>query len=247
MTTLLLDADILAYKAAAIGQDDQVWPDGEVTKSSNWNHTRDYIHDRLERICDDLELPTSSVLCCLSDDDHNWRKDVLPSYKGNRKETEKPELLAEAKRYIAATWPTKAKPSLEADDVMGILMTHPKFVPGEKIIVSEDKDMLTIPGTLFNPDRRIILEITEEEADMYHLFQTLTGDPTDGYKGCHLIGKAKASQYLLECCSWDTVLSLFLDAGHTPEEALVQAQVARICRANNFNFKTQEVIPWQPR
>jgi len=29
--------------------------------------------------------------------------------------------------------------------------------------------------------------------------------------------------------------------------ALIQAQVARICRASEYNFETKEVIPWTPK
>ena len=32
----------------------------------------------------------------------------------------------------------------------------------------------------------------------------------------------------------------------SPEVALAQAQVARICRAEDFNFKTRKVRPWTP-
>ena len=38
----------------------------------------------------------------------------------------------------------------------------------------------------------------------------------------------------------------FKKAGLTEDDALVQARVARILRAEDFNFETQEVILWNP-
>lgn len=45
---------------------------------------------------------------------------------------------------------------------------------------------------------------------------------------------------------WDCVLTLGAKAGMTPDECLVQAQVARICRITDYDLKTKEVILWQP-
>jgi hypothetical protein len=39
-------------------------------------------------------------------------------------------------------------------------------------------------------------EITEAQADRFHMIQTLTGDVTDGYPGCPGIGPVKAEQIL---------------------------------------------------
>ncbi len=79
---------------------------------------------------------------------------------------------------------------------MGILSTHPTKIQGKKIIVSEDKDMRTIPGWLYNPGPNKDIEpkyINEFEADRYHLYQTITGDSTDGYKGCPGAGPIRAA------------------------------------------------------
>lgn len=45
---------------------------------------------------------------------------------------------------------------------------------------------------------------------------------------------------------WTGIVSLFEKAGLTEEDALKQAQVARICRAEDFDLRTKEVIPWTP-
>ena len=45
---------------------------------------------------------------------------------------------------------------------------------------------------------------------------------------------------------WDCMVTLAAKAGMTEEELLVQAQVARICRASDYDPKSKEVILWTP-
>ena len=71
--------------------------------------------------------------------------------------------------------------SLEADDVLGILATEPSNE--ERIIVSIDKDLYQIPAKI-SKDGKTFEEISENEANYWHMMQTLTGDSTDGYSGC---------------------------------------------------------------
>jgi hypothetical protein len=206
----------------------------------------------------------------------NWRNKVLPSYKQHRKTSIRPELLYPLKDHLKNDYPSYRKATLEADDIMGILSTHPKLIPGRKIIVSEDKDMKTIPGWLFNPrkDAKPRL-VTLEEADLYHLEQTLTGDTTDGYKGCPDAGKEKFKElaenpYVLEAYEhvfksgprkglteirynkvptdslWKAIVSQYEAKGLTEFHALTQARVASICRHTNYDFKKKEVIYWSP-
>ena len=78
-----------------------------------------------------------------------------------------------------------------------------------------------------------------------HLYQTLVGDSTDNYKGCPGIGPKKASAMLDIDPSWDTVAGAFQKAGLTEAEALVQAQVAKILRHEDYNFDLEEVILWK--
>lgn len=46
---------------------------------------------------------------------------------------------------------------------------------------------------------------------------------------------------------WNAVVSYFENfAGLTEQDALIQAQVARICRREDYDFEKREVIPWTP-
>ena len=82
---------------------------------------------------------------------------------------------------------------LEADDMLGIKATRDKGC----IIVSEDKDLKTIPAKVFNPAKDTEPhDISEQEADYNFMFQTLTGDKTDNYSGCPSVGPKTAEKIL---------------------------------------------------
>jgi 5'-3' exonuclease len=258
-TTLLIDADIVAYKIAAANEQRINWgvdeETGEEITSHIVNEDVEDIHLQLQQAIDKFMVDTEAddFLICLSDDNYNWRKKVLPSYKQHRKESIRPEWLYPAKDYLAEAFPSYRRNTLEADDVMGILSTHPKLVAGRKIIVSEDKDMKTIPGWLYNPgkDRKPRL-VSEYEANLYHMEQTLTGDATDGYKGCPGAGP-KAFLKLLEGWEegnwvelWNRIVGVYESKDLTEKDAITQARVARICRHTDYNFTDKEVIYWNP-
>ncbi|WP_256365548.1 hypothetical protein [Methylovorus sp. MM2] len=271
-----MDADILAYRTASANEKRYDW--GEGVTSHIVNDDFEAIKKDIQSELDDLLLRTEAddFLICLSDDNYNWRKKVLPSYKQHRKNSIRPELLYPLKDYLFENYPSYRKETLEADDVMGILSTHPKLIAGKKIIVSEDKDMKTIPGWLFNPkkDKKPRL-ITPEAADRFHMYQTITGDTTDGYKGCPDVGDKGAiemldSPFLMVPYEyefqrgkrkgttevryeqapapslWEGIVSLYEWKGLTEYDAITQARVARILRHTDYDFKTKEVIYWNP-
>jgi DNA polymerase-1 len=150
------------------------------------------------------------------------------------------------KQWLREHRPVIEWPTLEGDDVCGILATEP--YKGKRTVASIDKDLANIPGTLFNPRTEATHQITEESARIWHLMQTLTGDPTDGYKGCPGIGEIKAAKLLGEHgLSWSAVVYAYESKGLTEADALVQARVARILRHTDYNRDTGEVTLWCPR
>lgn len=257
--TLLVDADIVAYKAAVRHQEEYDWGDGPSIVAD-----MDEATESIKRFVGWLqnELEPDEIIMCLSDDIHSFRKEMVDrTYKAPRGEVERPVILYDLKEWIAENYRFYRKPTLEADDVMGILSTHPKVIPGKKIIVSEDKDMRTIPGWLFNPDKYTTpVLISEQDADWFWLWQTLTGDVTDGYSGCPGVGPVVADDELNEAIYtaadegipylwelWDTVVSIYKWKGLTEEDALRQARMARILRFTDYNPKTGVPILWEPR
>lgn len=245
-TTLLFDADIIAYKFSAAGQTNIKFDDGDpVFILENPDDVCAEVDDYINHFMDYLNAQ-DYIVCLSSSSASNFRKQFFPEYKANRTNLVRPVLLQQVREHLEQNHPTYIRDTLEADDVMGILSTG-TMRRGKKIIVSEDKDMKTIPGWLFNPrkDEQPRL-ISEEEADYWHLYQTLVGDTTDNYKGCPSIGEVKAKKALDADCSWATVVSLFEAKGLTEDDALVQARLARILRASDYDFKKKGPILWQP-
>jgi hypothetical protein len=81
----------------------------------------------------------------------NFRRDIDPTYKGNRKGQRKPLCYARCVEQLQADYKTYCFDGLEADDVMGIFATRVKG----SMICSMDKDMKTIPATIFNGEKVI--------------------------------------------------------------------------------------------
>jgi DNA polymerase-1 len=128
----------------------------------------------------------------------------------------------------------------------------------QRIIISQDKDMQTIPAQVWR--KGDLVHVSEDEADTYHMFQTLTGDITDGYKGCPGVGKVKAEKLLTVTDKhgpidpetthvqwmWEQVVGAYVKAGLTEEDALRQARLARILRWSDWDNEKKQPILWSP-
>lgn len=270
--TLLIDADVTAYQCAASVETAIEWEDGYWTWHCNEDEVKAAIEAQIETFMDALDGDDYKL--CLTDSERNFRLDVLPTYKSNRKSVKRPLVLKSIKEWMIEEKGAYFRPRLEGDDVLGILATW-KHLKGEKVIVSIDKDLRAIPGLYVRDLETGIVEISEEEADRWHMIQTLAGDPTDGYSGCPGIGLERAKQAVEEMTKlvpyehtltrgprkgevetrfkeeptdnlWDVVVSRYEAAGLTEEDALQQARVARILRASDYDFKNKEPILWTP-
>jgi 5'-3' exonuclease len=272
----LFDLDIFVFQAAASCTKPVHLTNGNlyIFKAMDADEAIKLVRDRIDTLIKELKLD-KAVLCIT--DKVNWRKEILPTYKFNRNKSDKPEGLDYIKEALKEFYEVVLWPTLEADDVMGILATDPNYHPEyRKIIISEDKDMKTIPCWLFNPAKDFEpYEVSEAYANHFHLLQTLAGDVTDGYVGCPSIGMDTAAelfkaQLMFEQyektfksgvrkgetvllwgkvpspSAWATVVSCYVKAGLSESDAIVQAQVARICRDTEYNFKEKEVCPWLP-
>ena len=237
MTLLLIDGDIIAYKAAASAEVATNWGNGQWTLHSFEPDVEVRIEDQIHKL---LEAPVQDCVIAFTDK-HNFRKDVASYYKANRKDTRKPMLLGYAKEYMSKQYNTIMYRNLEADDVLGILGTKNR----DTIIWSEDKDLLTIPAKHWINGE--VVEITEAEANYQFLYQTLIGDSTDNYKGCPTIGPKTANKILSSGCTWEAVVEAFKSKGLSEEVALENARLARILRDGEYNTETGEVYLWQPQ
>ena len=237
--TLLIDGDIVVYQYSSTVEHEVDWGNDVWSLWADAKEAQQLILQYIDILVD--ETAADDFIFCFSDKD-NFRKDIDSNYKSNRKGKRKPVCYKSLKQWITDEYKTETWDRLEADDVMGIMATS-TMLEGEKVIVSEDKDLKTIPGLLWRSGE--MLNISQEEADYNHLYQTLVGDATDGYPGLRGVGDKRATE-LLKTPTWETVVKAFEKAGQTEADALVQARLARILRASDYNFEFDQPILWSP-
>lgn len=236
--TLLIDGDMVVFQITSSHEVEVRWDNDIHTLHSRfsdcWESFEIYLKDIKET------LDANHCVFAFSGS-NNFRKQILPTYKANRKKSRKPLAYKRLVEEISLHFETGTKPTLEADDLLGIWATTGYY--NNPIIVSDDKDLLSIPGRTYRLGE--LHEITVEQADKYHLTQTLTGDVADGYKGCPGIGQKKA-EAILQPCEWDRVVQAFEGAGLTEQDALTQARVARILRASDWDNTKEKINLWHP-
>jgi DNA polymerase-1 len=247
MTTILLDGDIFAYKHAAGSEVATDWGD------DIWTLWTD-MHQAIAQLEADLRflvttLKADAIEVALTGKE-NFRREVDPTYKFSRTHSRKPMGLPPLRKHLVEHWSAVIREPLEADDLLGIWATRKTFRAGtRKIIVSTDKDMLTIPCLLYNPNKAAlgIQRITQEAADRYHLYQTLIGDSTDGYTGCPTIGPTRAERILTASPTWEGVVETYERQNLTEADALKQARLARILRSDDYDETERKVHYWKPQ
>ena len=237
--TLLIDGDIVVYQYSSTVEHEVDWGNDVWSLWADAKEAQQLILQYIDILVD--ETAADDFIFCFSDKD-NFRKDIDSNYKSNRKGKRKPVCYKALKQWITDKYQTETWDRLEADDVMGIMATS-TMLKGEKVIVSEDKDLKTIPGLLWRSGE--MLNISQEEADYNHLYQTLVGDSTDGYPGLRGVGDKRATE-LLKTPTWETVVKAFEKAGQDEKDALVQARLARILRASDYNFEFDQPKMWSP-
>ena len=242
--TIIVDGDIVAYKAAVQSEVDTHWGNGFWTLHAEETQGKYLVVSEIEDLKE--KLNADKVIITLTDK-NNFRKDVLPTYKDNRKQKRKPILLSPLRKFLIEEYNAVIYPNLEADDVMGILATKPSR--GErKIICSIDKDLRQIPGHLYDGDS--LTKHSKKHCDWWHMIQTLTGDAVDGFSGCPTVGKVTAQKILNDKNMplkkmWQLVVKTYEKHGLFEHDAFQQARVAKILRHGDYNLKTGEVTQWQ--
>ena len=248
---LAVDGDILLWRFACANE-----------KTFHWDEGVDSHHLDLVTAIEDMDdfirwlertTKADETLICLTNE-RNFRYRVLPTYKHNRADLEKPALYTPLKDHMLAEYQCLSWEPLEADDMMGILATED---PEGTIIATIDKDLKQIPGRHFNWKQGEAFTVSRWEADRYFYTQVLTGDSTDGYSGCPQIGPKKATKLLDEVMPegedydeaevWRYIYDTYDAKGMTLDYAIQQARVARILRSGEYDHKRREVKLWLPK
>jgi len=246
--TLLVDGDIFLYQAAAASEFPVDWGDDHWTLHADLKKAKSILTVELDELRE--RFKPKRMVFALSDKE-NWRKRFFSDYKANRKGKRKPVCYVGLKNWACDQEGVEAISitGLEADDVIGIMATSHLADGDNRIVVSEDKDMKTLPCVLFNPAKSDDpVRVTKEEADLNHFTQALMGDTTDGYPGCPGVGKVKAKKILdgkEPSEMWSAVEAAYLAANKTKAFAKQMAVMARILRWGDMDLRTGELL-WNP-
>jgi DNA polymerase-1 len=252
----VLDADIFVYKVAAAAQrtvmfDEYCISIGDKSEAivalSNWLH---FIQKKLN--ADDV------ILCFTGKD--NYRKEIWPEYKTHRV-TPKPPLMGELIEWCEQSYDCIKEDRLEADDVVAdhMSMTYAGASDGIQFIgVSEDKDLLGVPGWLYNPAKDgIAHEVSLEDAIKFFYTQVLTGDSADGYKGVPGVGPVKAAKYIDQAWEesdgvydfigkgWEAIVKVYESSYLEEMDAVQNASMAKILwygdKVDGLGFQTDNI------
>ena len=145
----------------------------------------------------------------------NWRKDVDPEYKANRKSANRPEHYYSLSKYVKTAYEAISAKGEEVDDLVANTWKAYKLSGKDVMIVSIDKDYEQLPCLLYNYSRkkRGFYEFTEDAAQHNLFKQMLTGDRADNVKGIPGIGPVKAERILSPCESridyWRCIISTY--------------------------------------
>lgn len=129
----------------------------------------------------------------------NFRHEIYPEYKANRKDMVDPRWRSACKEYLVREWAAEVTDGYEADDALGINQT------ADTIICSIDKDLDQVPGLHYSwPIVRKgsivregkIYEVSEIEAVRSFYTSLYVGDRVDNIFGISGVGKVGAGKKL---------------------------------------------------
>lgn len=226
MLTALIDADIVAYNCAASAEGDPV----EVA------YLR--VSDMMNNILDTTGADTFRAFISGG---NNFRYQVYPEYKANRKDMVDPRWRAACKEFLVQEWDAEVTDGHEADDAMGIHQN------GSTIICTIDKDLDMVPGLHYSwPIVRgglvvregRIYEVNQIEGLRSFYRSLLVGDRVDNIIGVAGIGKTKAPRYIDHLETEQEMYEVVRDLYQDDERLHMNARCLWILR--------EEGAVWQP-
>jgi len=200
---VLIDGDIVAYRAAFATQDKS--PDDAVTKV---DELMSFIIEKTV----DMPFASSGDYSTYLTGKENFRYDIAKSapYKGNRAENTKPIHLNLCRDHMVVRYQAVVSYGEEADDLISKAASALDY---NCVVASIDKDMLQLPCWHFNFGKNEWTKVTPFEGIKFFYTQILTGDRADNIIGLYGIGPKKAEKLLDNCNTeedmWETVLRAY--------------------------------------
>lgn len=130
----------------------------------------------------------------------NYRDEYakIRGYKANRAGVPRPVHYEAIRSYMITRWGATVVDGIEADDAVATIAHAHQYDPEKVCIVSPDKDLLTVPGRLYNSRTRKMRIISPDDARLAFYRQMLTGDVTDNVLGCFRCGEKSAEKIVVQ-------------------------------------------------
>ena len=177
----MIDADSIYFRVACVTKSKK-----EIRKAIN------YIVNEIKRNC-----LTDNVLYAVKGVG-NFRHDLYPKYKANRKELDADlrEALNYGHKYMCDYHGAVTADGMEADDLVSIWAYEAMGMDKDYTIVGIDKDLLQIPGIHYNFVKKTHQTVDANEGHLNLMLQCLIGDTADNIPGIRGIGPKKAKDIL---------------------------------------------------
>lgn len=124
----------------------------------------------------------------------NFREQIatIKGYKANRIGKERPVHYKAIRRYMRERWGATVVKGYEADDALA-MAAHEHDYDGDRVVlVSQDKDLRTVPGLHYNARKKTWSGISAQEALVTQYRQCLAGDAVDSIPGIYKCGPKRA-------------------------------------------------------
>lgn len=221
----MIDGDLLVYRV------------GFATQKSRFSEAQRQVTNWMEKIMEKFD--TVHYHLYLSDSEGNFRKQIDPNYKANRK-VEKPKYYEKIINYMLDEWNAEIAWGQEADDAMGIKQRsllgegYPQQM--KSVICTIDKDLNQVAGFHYNfiNDHQYVIPEVQGLKNFY--LQLLIGDTVDNIIGLGGIGPVKAQRILQGCttepelfiAAYKAYKSFYKDSEQAEEEMLKTGRLVKI-------------------
>ena len=133
-------------------------------------------------------------------------------YKGNRLDVEKPKFYNQMVDYLVKNYGARVCEGIEADDAVAIQQSRYLDRSKLSILISADKDLNTVPGLHYNPQKKVSYGVSVDEADEWFWCQMIMGDTADNITGLPRKGKMAAYKLLQDCAGHEERRKVVMDA-----------------------------------
>lgn len=220
----IIDSDVLTY---SIPFSCQTVKDGKIVDLAPDYAVKSRVDQAIAQIVSSAEAKDFKLFLTGSS---NYRLDICPNYKGNRKSLDKPHYYQFVRDYLLDSYNAIIVEGIEADDAVCIEYNKAEKEDRSPILCHIDKDIDQLPGLHYRmptgKKEGYIYEVTPEEGNYYLYSQSLVGDAIDNIIGIKGIGP-KTSQKILghlsdcEVKLYEACLKEYLrDCKETGEERL---------------------------